>query len=191
MTSLADLPQFTKVHKKVRSYQPCPPELVQKYRGRLPEILVETWERFGFQEFSDGFLWSVNPDEFRDVISEFLYDYQSEFVDVVFRTAMGDMIIAYKGELVHFSAVTMRHGRMTGSLESVLEMDLGQPQFLKSIFFFDLFKIARKKLGSLSPDEMYGLVPPVSLGGEITPENLQKVDLRRHLHDLARSQTRP
>ena len=150
MTTIADQDDFNKAHKRQRTYKACPPELIEKYRGRLPDLLVDTWVAFGFQNFSDGFLWSVNPDEFRELISNFLYDFQGDRVDVMFRTAFGDMLISYKGKLINFSAATMRHSNLPDSLEAVLGLHLGQPTFLDSIFFFDLFKKALKKLGPLT-----------------------------------------
>jgi len=191
MTSIVDLPYFGKAHSKKHTYKECPPEVVQKYRGRLPDILIETWTAFGFQEFSNGFLWSVNPDEFRDVIADFLYSDQIDLANVVFRSGLGDMIVSYEGSLVHFSAVTMRHAKMAGTLESILEMDLSHPQSLSSIFFYNMYKSALKKLGKPSEDEMFGLVPAPAIGGEIRADNLQKVNLRIYMNYLAQLQPRP
>ena len=60
-------------------------------------------------------------------------------------------------------------------------MHLGQNEFLKSIFFFDIFKKANKELGELKIDEVFGFFPSVLLGGEIKLENVKKVNLTTHL----------
>lgn len=185
MTIIADIPEFKNVHKKASTYKACPPDVVQKYRGVLPDLLTDTWQAAGFQSFSNGFLWSVNPDEYRAVISDFLYDFQIEDVHVAFRTAFGDMILWFQGQFYHFSAVTLRHGAMTGTLELILEMYLGRRRSLNDIFFFDLFRKAYKRLGPPTEEEVYGFFPAVPLGGEIAAENLQKVNLRAHLAFLS------
>jgi hypothetical protein len=47
--------------------------------------------------------------------------------------------------------------------------------------FEDLFEPARKKLGTLRRDEMYGFVPALMLGGSETVDNLEKVKAVEHL----------
>jgi hypothetical protein len=47
--------------------------------------------------------------------------------------------------------------------------------------FFSLFRRARRKLGLLKSDEMYGFVPALMLGGSEELENLEKVKIIEHL----------
>lgn len=108
MMTIQHLADFSRAHGQSHTYKPCPPTVIEKYQPLLPEILTDTWREAGFQVFSGGFLWSVNPDEFRDIIADFLHDYQIQDVHVMFRTAFGDMILSYKGKFYHFSVVTMR-----------------------------------------------------------------------------------
>ncbi|MDD1605667.1 MAG: DUF1851 domain-containing protein [Methylococcaceae bacterium] len=185
MTTIAQLTCFNEFHKNVSTYKICPSEVIEKYSGILPELLIATWKETGFQNFSNGFLWSVNPDEYRNIISDFLHDYQIDDVHVIFRTAFGDMILFYKGIFYHFCIVTMRHSKLTGTLDAILEMDMAQKYFLDSIFFFNLFKKAKKNLGELTEDEVYGFFPALPLGSAILVENLQKVNLCAHLHFLS------
>jgi hypothetical protein len=48
-----------------------------------------------------------------------------------------------------------------------------------------MFKPALRKLGQLKHDEMYGLVPALALGGEVSLDHLQKVKAVEHLVILA------
>lgn len=189
MMTLAQLTDFNKVHKKAGTYKRCPPEVIERYQGILPEILTATWKESGFQVFSEGFLWSVNPDEFRDVVAGFVHEYQIEDVHVIFRTAFGDMILSYRNKFYHFCAVTMNHGELMGSLNAILEVHLAEIEFLNSVFFFDLFKKAKKKLGEISEDEVYGFFPAIQAGGDLVVENLRIVNLLSHLHLLAQPST--
>ncbi|RKH05773.1 DUF1851 domain-containing protein [Corallococcus sp. CA053C] len=185
MTTLADSKDFSKAHQRQRTYKACPPELIAKYRGRLPDVLVNTWEVSGFQEFSDGFLWTVNPDELRDVAADFASTFQTEFIDVIFRTAFGDLIVSHKGKLYHLSVVTMLSDSLPDRLEAVLDLHFGQKVFLNSIFFLNMFKKGLKRLGAPTEDEVYALVPAPAMGGDITADNLQKAKLRVYLNYLA------
>lgn len=190
MTTLADSTDFSKAHKRQRTYKACPPELIAKYRGRLPDVLVNTWEASGFQEFSDGFLWTVNPDELRDVAADFPNNFQTEFIDVIFRTAFGDLIVSHKGKLYHLSAVTMRSDSLPDRLEHVLALHFGQKRFLDAIFFLNMFKKGLKRLGAPAEDEVYALVPAPAMGGDITADNLEKAKLRVYLNFLAQLQSK-
>jgi hypothetical protein len=49
----------------------------------------------------------------------------------------------------------------------------------------DLFQLALKKLGSLQPDEMYGFVPALALGGPGDLKHLQKLKTIEHLTFLS------
>jgi hypothetical protein len=185
MTTIADLPDFNKTHKRQRGYKPCPPEAIAKYRGRLPDLLVDTWAAAGFQDFSDGFLWSVNPDEFRDVVAGFVHDDQLENVDVMFRTGLGSLILAHKGKLFHFSAITMATLALPDSLEIVLDLYFSERMSLNDIFFLNLYKKGLKRLGPPAEDEVYALVPAPAIGGEIVADHLQKANLRVYLDYLS------
>ena len=183
--TIDELSHFPKLHKVSGTYKPCPKELSDKYRNILPELIIETWEKFGFQKFSNGFLWSVNPDEFREVAGDFLHDYQIPEVHVLFRTGFGDLIFVYKSKAFHLSALTLKHGQLAGGIEQILEIHLGQREFANSIFFFKEFKEARKRLGDLTEEEAYAPVPVIPLGGNFNMENMQKVNLKAHLHFLS------
>ena len=49
------------------------------------------------------------------------------------------------------------------------------PSNVDSNYYGDLFKPAKKKLGTLRHDEMYGFVPALMFGGPDTLAHLEKV----------------
>src|SRR5437588_4740969 len=62
--------------------------VINEYRGRLPEPLLEEWNISGFAGFGNGFIWLTNPNEMQYVASEWDLDPSS----LVFgRTAFGDL----------------------------------------------------------------------------------------------------
>ena len=188
MKTLRDILAFNKLHKNARTYMECPEEVIVKYEGVLPSIITNSWKIYGFEEMSSGFLWTVNPDEYREYVASFVYPEQLPDVNVIMRTGLGCMILQYRNKFVHFSAVTMRHNALDRPFELVLDLDLGERQFLNSIFFFDLFEKALKRLGPISEEEVYGLVPAPALGGTLDAEHLQKMNLASYLDYLAELQ---
>ena len=182
--TINNLPHFSKLHK-AETYNSCPQELADKYRTVLPEIIIDSWEQFGFQKFSNGFLWTVNPDEFREIAGDFLHEYQIPEVHVLFRTGFGDLILLYKSKMFHLSALTLKHGQLAGTIELVLELHFGQRETANAVFFFKEFKDARKRLGDITEEEAYSPVPVIPLGGTFDVANMQKVNLQAHLHFLS------
>ena len=64
---------------------------INKYKGLLPEELLNIWQNMGFGIFEDGFIQLVNPDEY-----EFVFDYIDKLLEpsIVFGiTALGDLLI--------------------------------------------------------------------------------------------------
>jgi hypothetical protein len=184
--TLKDLPHFIALFKAVDTYRVCPPATLEKYRAVLPEILIASWEQFGFQRFGDGFLWSVNPDDFREVVSGLVYPDQIPESHVLFRTAFGDLLIGYQSKLVHFSAATLHHSLLAGTLDQVIDVHLGERDFANSIFFLKEFKTAKRRLGAPAESEVYGVALGKPLGGDFTADRLQKLDLKEHLNLLAK-----
>lgn len=51
--------------------------------------------------------------------------------------------------------------------------------------FGDFFEPAKKKLGLLKADEMYGFVPALAFGGQVALANIEKVKAVEHLMILS------
>ncbi|NOT63773.1 MAG: DUF1851 domain-containing protein [Acidobacteria bacterium] len=183
---ITELSHFGKLFKGWQSYKSCDLELANKYRNILPPIIINTWENLGFQKFAKGFLWSVDPDEYREIIAGFIYDYQVSDTHVLFRTGFGDLIFLYETKLFHLSATTLKHGQLSGTIEQVLEMHLGQREFANSIFFLKEFNAARASLGNIEADELFAPVPVIPLGGEFKVESMKKFNLKAHMSFLAK-----
>ncbi|WP_369586526.1 GAD-like domain-containing protein [Kingella oralis] len=46
--------------------------LINKYRGKLPDRLLEYWQEYGFCHFADGLFWLTNPEDYEDILAEWL-----------------------------------------------------------------------------------------------------------------------
>lgn len=178
---------------------PVSDEIFEKYKNKLPNQLLEYWRQYGFCGWGDGLFWTVNPDDYEDLLQQFLIQTnlldQDEFF-VIARTAFGDLYVWAKNS-GRFCTISPMLNLV---FPRVLEQTSFNPDFHLDIFFSSqdkegcdirdeqnkfLFDRAKEKLGRLSAFEMYGFVPAIALGGHMELENLQKVPIQMHLNMLA------
>jgi len=76
--------------------RPVSEETFNKYRGKLPDKLLEYWREFGFCGCGEGRLWMVDPAAFEDVVEAWLEDTPlagSDHYHVFARTAFGELFL--------------------------------------------------------------------------------------------------
>ncbi|NWC90842.1 MULTISPECIES: GAD-like domain-containing protein [unclassified Pseudomonas] len=167
-----------------------PTSSIERYRGKLPNQLLEYWVEHGWCGYGEGIFWIVNPQEYEGVVASWLKGTKFEELDtyhLIARSAFGDLYLW--GEKTGFSL------KITSVLSKVViknfevssvEMDRELQGFLlsrnvDSNDYGELFKPAKKKLGTLRHDEMYGFVPALMFGGPDTLDHLEKVKAVEHL----------
>lgn len=173
------------------------PAILEKYKEFLPMDLLDFWANVGWSGYSNGLLWSTNPEDFTSTLECWLSDtnaLKQDSYTVVARSAFGDIFLWGVR-----TGVSIIIHPLTSSITTVAE----NPEVLKgnanaaiSAFFlskekkdFDfedhdekfLFDRALKKLGPLKTDEMYGFEPALSIGGISKLQNLVKVKMIAHL----------
>lgn len=167
---------------------------IERYRGKLPNQLLEYWVEHGWCGYGDGILWIVNPQEYEGVVASWLEG--TKFADfdnyhLIARSAFGDLYLwgEQTGASLKLTSILSRYTTHT-SIFTGEQMDKGLRNFLLSRDvdtnnYGDLFKPAKKKLGNLRHDEMYGFVPAFMLGGPDTLDHLEKVKAVEHLTILS------
>ncbi|AWV05429.1 glutamyl-tRNA amidotransferase (plasmid) [Burkholderia sp. JP2-270] len=178
-----------------------PAEKIEKFRGKLPNILLDYWQEYGWCGYGKGLLWTVDPDEWEDELEAWIGETQFMEHDayyVIARTAFGGLILW--GENTGQSLkVTTPYGMIFPSFDEEEYREDG-PDLTIQLFFstaskemFDLldsekaplFERALEKLGPLDHTTMYGFVPALALGGTPALERLQKLDAHIHLDILS------
>ena len=170
--------------------QEVPVSSIDRYRGRLPNQLLEYWAEHGWCGYGDGIFWLVNPQEYDGVVSSWIERTTFEERDtyhLIARSAFGDLYLwgEKTGASLKITSVLSRYTTHT-SIFTGEQMDKGLRNFLlsrevDSNDYGDLFKPAKKKLGTLHHDEMYGFVPALMFGGPDTLDHLEKVKAVEHL----------
>ena len=177
-----------------------PAEAIQKWRGKLPEQLLSYWREEGWCGYADGLFWTVDPDDYEDLVEEWLADTPFQQLDsfhTIARSAFGTLYLW--GEATGDSVVIACGISSIIALDSGLEQTVADADFDIRVFFsnksvarcdindeFDepLFQRVLAKLGPLAPDEVYGFEPAIVLGGKMLLENLAKLKLDVHLSIL-------
>ncbi len=178
---------------------PVPIEVIERYKGVLPDNLLAYWERYGWCGYDNGLFWTVNPDEYSDIIHTLtdisqLDDPNENFV--IARGAFGKLAI-WNNRRGYMMSYNPNIGLLTQShIDQYPELGKDELEKDMAIFFgntsgyrydqYDendhpLFERALAQYGPLAANEMYAFVPATCLGGKWYLENLEKVDITTHI----------
>ena len=178
-----------------------PPEKLERFRGKLPDKLLAYWQEYGWCGYAKGLFWTVDPDEWEDVLEAWIGGtpfMERDAFYVIGRSAFGKLVLwgTNSGQSIK---VVPAYGWLFPGFDAA-EFKEDGPDLSLQLFFsstsratYDpndedgqpLFERALAKLGPLDHDTMYGFVPALALGGAATLDNLQKVDAHVHLDILA------
>ncbi|EKT4523557.1 DUF1851 domain-containing protein [Pseudomonas putida] len=174
--------------------QEVPPSSISRYEGILPDQLLQFWAEHGWCGYGEGILWMVNPQEYENVLASWMQSSALEMTDtyhVIARSAFGDLylwgeksgpslcIFCNVSRYTYDPAERSPHAMNRAFRSFLLSFDQAY------LDFNDLFDSAKEKLGVLRPDEMYGFVPALQLGGPASIEIIEKVKAIEHLMFLS------
>jgi len=173
-------------------------EVIKRYKGILPKELIYYWETYGFSSFLDGLFWFTNPDDYKELVQEYLEGTEFENrkdIYVIGRNAFGELYLweNKKGNTLSlFSLLNMIFLSADADRESFdkenenFEMNRCIGNYYPEGLDEDdasskpLFQRALKKLGKVESNEMYGYKLSHFLGGKESIKNLIKMDLFNH-----------
>lgn len=175
-----------------------PDSALTAWRGRLPDQLLTYWQQEGWCGYKDGLIWTVDPTDYADVVSEWLAETPLATVDrfhVFARSAFGKLyvigersksdmtincpfhgVIAFKDD-IEPGSTNERDGSIRAFFASSQpdQFDIddarGQPLFARAL----------SKLGPLAEDEVYGFEPAMIAGGTNDLAHLRRVKADQHL----------
>ena len=198
-----DFRNFIRKFGEATYHQAVPAASIEKYRGVLPDELLTYWQEEGWNGYMDGLFWIVNPELYDELLDLWIADTPYADIDeyhVIARSGFGELYVWGQHNNQCFvinpsymnppyfsnSAYKLRQKAKSWSIQSFFfsrnpkHMDIDDEQEKP------LYTRAVEKLGALGPDEMYGFVPAIMLGGRYELDNLEKVNLFMHLDMLAR-----
>jgi hypothetical protein len=178
-----------------------PPEKLEKFRGKLPDKLLEYWREYGWCGYAKGLFWTVDPDEWDEELDAWIGDtpfMERDSFYVIARSAFGELILwgtntgqslkvvpIYGGVFPAFDEEKFQRRGPDKALQLFFGSASRETYDLSDDKKQSLFDKALVKLGPLGHDTVYGFVPALALGGDMTIDRLQKLDAHVHLDILS------
>lgn len=181
-------------------------ETLDLYKNKLPNRLLEYWQEYGFAGWGKGAFWTVNPDDYKDILQIWLANTEFEKREkagldkyhVIGLGAFGRLFVwgERSGQSIK---INTNFGMLLPTDKTEELIETGGDRSIDLFFAVmskesieeediddqSLFDRALEKLGPLENGEIYGFVPALALGGSPKLENLQKVKATEHLAFLA------
>jgi hypothetical protein len=180
----------------------APPEVIERFRGKLPDKLLGYWQELGFSGFADGLFWLTSPDDYEGALEDWVGDtaiMEEDAYHVIGRSGFGDLFL-WGDKNGYKYVVNASMGwilQKDGSRERIATK--GADSALQAFFAVmsrrrcdmdgadkkPLFERAVAKWGPLAPDELFAFEPSLIAGGTPKLESLAKRNAQVHLSILA------
>lgn len=161
---------------------------VEKYRGLLPDSLLELWENVGWGKYGAGMIEIVDPEDYEATLELWLGKKKDNYVPVA---------ISAFGELFYYRKLTetdedvcmldphfRRVETCVWSLNGYFNDFLTDGEIIDDVLRKELFEAGKTKKEALAAGEIYFFSPALILGGAEAPEHLDKGNAAVHLHLL-------
>lgn len=174
-----------------------PTDVIESYKDYFPISMIRFWEKYGWGEYKSGYCRICDPRPFQSFIkSIFMNDPEFDYQDltVIISTALCELYVwSRKGYGIYISFTDSRVTSQKNILNPSTGKQYGEDFLIGSNIHSaisdggmqDYFPEAVERLGKLSPDELFGFVPALQLGGDPFPENLQRFKVMEYLEFLA------
>lgn len=173
--------KFKDSNEECVNFQPVNQSFINKYKDKVSPDLITFWQEIGLGSFTGGLFRLVCPDDYQYFVDNYIGDEgQFDSVTPFMITIFGDIFIWAHDIRINESYVgyiNIRRGtwRIIASNINVL---FNVRIISKSKFkMFDLinFPTIVTRLGLPEPDECYGYVPALTMGGSESLNNVQIV----------------
>lgn len=177
-------------------YEEVSPTILKKYNAILPKYLLDLWEKRGLLHFKERFYWLVNPDEYYTSFYA-LFNSEDTHTFVLMRTGFGGLFILQKdcspakkktnveGKYYYYCPIFNQTTYLADSFKDVLNGWLTTKEIYESLTLWPIYKQATERLPKIEPNECYGFVPAIALGGDLDVENIKIIPIKEHLAFLA------
>ena len=174
---------------------------VERYRGKVPDAMIEFWQQNGTGIILNGYFQFCDPDKYASIM-KFVFDgdpdIEAEKTHVLGFGAFGT-IFAWN-EVYQNVDIDLVGGKV--SCQALIDGETYNPNIAvtSSLMLLDgstldeydsnakkLFKPARSKLGKLGVGQIYGFRPIVALGGNRTLDSLTIYDALPHMAIMAQA----
>ena len=158
-----------------------PKEIIEKYKGQVPDEVIEIWKNYGLGSFLNGYLRVINPDDYKELVEE-TYFRGKESIPL-FTTAFADVITWQKNIYIGIIFYKEEDFDIIDSGMDLFFTDIYTEDSLRNDFFdLKLYEKAVKKYEELEYNQSFCFVPLLGLGGKKSVDNLDKGDTLTHIY---------
>jgi len=154
-------------------------ETINKYKGVVSEEIIEFWREYGYGSFYGGFFQSINPDDYIEVMKESITEHNHKGIPI-FVTGMCDLVVweddFLRGCFYRYGAM----GNVCKAMRTFYAL-LKSQEAPKSRLYIEPYLEAKKKYGEPEYGYGFGYVPLLPLGGKMSVDNLEKLDIITHI----------
>ena len=168
--------------KKKQNLKPLAAKDLSYLTKELSAEYAEWLEKTGAVSFDNGFLFLVNPADFKQIAKDIFPGKKAAIV--LARTSFGDLFLLHENTFFLYQSSYHKTMEVATDLDYFFNDFLTQGSFADKFLFRDLHKKAKKTLGDLAYDECYGFIPALPMGGEENVNSLQKVKLMEYVSML-------
>ena len=155
--------------------------VIEKYRSELPSELIEVWEEYGLGSFMNGYLRTINPDEYTDIVKEGYFRADVKSAIPIFTTGFGDVIVWQDEKYLNVLSFKSDRATIIASGFQFFFGLLTNGSFVSRNLEYSEYIKATEKHGIPKYDECFGYVPLLASGGAKKVENLDIVKIKEHI----------
>jgi hypothetical protein len=186
MVNLRGFERFIEERGKVSTFDPPSEALIETYRDRLPEYMIEVWKTYGFASYAKGLFFVSSPEPFETILETYFGKEHS--YTVIGHSSFGDLLLwdQENPSIISFDVNAGRGSRMIddGDINVFFKYVMNNDRFYK-VHRYNLHLEAVDKFGQLEEDQVFAFVPALALGGSEKLENIKVSQLREYLAFLA------
>ncbi len=186
MIDLRGFERFVEERGKVSTFPPPSDALIEAYRDRLPEYMIEVWKTYGFGSYAKGLFFVSSPEPFGTILET--YFGKNHPYTVICHSSFGKLLLwdHENPSVVSFDVNAGQGTRMAvdGDIDNFFKYSMNNDRFYKA-YEYDLHLKAVDQFGQLEPDQVFAFVPALSLGGAEKLENIKVSQIREYLAILA------
>jgi hypothetical protein len=142
--------------------------------GRVPDGLIELWQKHGWCSYLGGQFWMVNPLDHDDLREGWRLDDEAS---IIARSGFGDLVATIGDKVVTIYVHTGRYQPSIQRYDEYLASQFSEDD-IEELFFGDLHKQAVAAHGEPGETEIFTFEQPIARGGATELSNVRRAGLK-------------
>ena len=132
-----------------------PTEIIEKYKGQVPDEIIEIWKNYGLGSFLNGYLRVINPDDYKELVEETYF--RGNVAIPIFITAFADIITWEEDEYIGMIEYKNLGARILLKGKKRFFNFFKNKNIWNNIFEFNMYEKIFKLYGALNYNDCYCL----------------------------------